>query len=80
MIDLSKVSVDPNVVALLESALVDARAGRLIGLALVGVAGPGRPAVHIAGQGAMEMNIGCDAVKAQLVAQVLKPSPLMRVG
>lgn len=80
MIDFTKPLVDPNVVALLEHTLTEAKAGRVLGLAMVCVQAPGKPGVHIAGTGFMEMNLGCDVVKQNLVAQVLKPSALMRVG
>jgi len=80
MIDLGLKSplADPNVVALLENALVEARAGRMIGVGLVGVMGPGKPAAHIAGVGFLEINIGCDVLKAQVVGQIMKPSAIVR--
>lgn len=58
MIDLTKPAViaDANVVALLENALRDAKAGRLIGVGIVVVMGTGMPAINVAGTGVVEMN------------------------
>lgn len=82
MIDLAKPAViaDANVVALLENALRDAKAGRLIGVGIVVVMGTGMPAINVAGTGVVEMNTGCDILKAQLMGHMLKPSKIMRAS
>jgi hypothetical protein len=77
---LSKPLTDPNVVALLENALAEARAGRLIGVAVVGVMGPNKPAPHMAGSGLMEMVVGCDILKTTIIGQIMNPSKIVRAG
>jgi hypothetical protein len=67
-------TVDPNVVQLLEQALRDVRAGKVIGAALVMVFAPGKPGVGMAGQGMIEMNTGCDMLKVQLM-DLMQPRP-----
>jgi hypothetical protein len=76
VIDLTKKPgvADPNVVQLLEQALRDVKAGKVIGAALVMVFEPGKPGVGMAGQGMIEMNTGCDMLKAQLM-DLMQPRP-----
>lgn len=79
----AKPLVNPDIVKLLEDALKNAREGYFVGVAVVVVLPSGMPAANMAGAGAVEMNTGCDILKAQLMRQMMgpvKPSPILRPG
>jgi len=59
---------DPNVIRLLESALADARAGRVAAVGLVVVGGPHKVAAVAAGGLMMELHTGAAKLTADLMA------------
>ena len=71
---------DKTVIAVLEQALAMARSGQIIGVGLTVVHGPGKPSIQLAGVGTVEMNTGCDMLKAKLMEYMLRPSPILRAG
>lgn len=59
---------NPDVIRLLEQVLQEARAGRLAAVALVTVQGPGRVGMSWAGGQAVEVNLGLDHLKDQVIS------------
>ena len=72
---------NPDVIRLLEQVLADARAGRIVGVALAFTAGPGSMSAAAAGGHHPELYMGCDAIKGQLLQNSQRrPSPILTPG
>lgn len=75
------VTGNPDVVAALEGALAEARAGRLIAVGLVKVYGPQAVACQNAGPPLSEVHLGGGILQGMVIAAMSqKPSPIVRPG
>lgn len=73
---LLKVPVgNPDVVGLLERVLADARAGRVVAVAIVFSGGPGSMQAGAAGGHPAELFMGCSAIQNMLLASVQGNGP-----
>lgn len=63
---------NPEVIAMLEQALGEAREGRVAGVAMVLVAGPSI-SVKTAGDGAQALSVGCAQLHRMLLDNVFQP-------
>lgn len=72
---------NPEVIALLEKVLADAKAGRVMAVAIVFSAGPGSMNAGAAGGHPAELFMGCAALQNMLLASVQGgPSKVLRPG
>jgi hypothetical protein len=66
---------NPDVIALLERVLAEARAGRVAGLAVAFSAGPGNMNASAAGGCQAELFMGCSAIQGALLGSVAGGAP-----
>ncbi len=64
-------------VELLETALADAKAGRVSSCAVI-ACGPGDFGASFAGPDAARLNLGLDHCKATIMAKIMQPAPQQR--
>lgn len=75
-------TADPNVIALLERVLADALIGRIIGVGIAVVYGPGKWQTFQVGWGYNEIHIGAHALQNAVLhaATSQPPSRIVRAG
>lgn len=61
---------NPEVISALEGLLASARRGEVKAVGLVVVGGPGKVSAGMAGSGQIEVYVGCDMLKGELMRQM----------